>query len=327
MSELQRAPIIDLAKRNFRRSFPLSVDYKLLKSTALSGHSPKEELLLFAHQLVIDKNPVEAVVSLLNPRYGGTAFCVSPAGGLITCYHNLSLNDDGPIEDLWIHRRVVSPSYDFAGSKREKVEFVPCELPLLDDDLAKDPVDGLEPMRVSLKHQDIAFLRSLPGVSFLIPCAMDLLVGEAVVCMGYPGKVTSDQIEDAYKEINPDLAPDREEYNELFKVGYLSLSPGPIIACNSSALACEVATVPRFSGSPVCLLENPRMFVGIHYRARYGKNYALSVSVKDAGFYYLYSALVVPELRNAVLCQEDIDAINDYLRIGTTPLLTSRTPV
>jgi hypothetical protein len=68
------------------------------------------------------------------------------------------------------------------------------------------------------------------------------------------------------------------------------------------------------------------MFVGIHYRARSGKNYSLSVSVKDDGFYHMYSTLVVPELRNAELCQDDIEAINEYLSIGTTELLINRGP-
>jgi hypothetical protein len=111
---------------------------------------------------------------------------------------------------------------------------------------------------------------------------------------------------------------------EIFKIGNLSVSPGRLVACNLSVVACEVATTPGFSGSPVCLLENPRMFIGIHSRGRNGKNYGLSVSVKDPGFYHLYSTLVVPELRIAELCQEDIDAINKYLRIGDTPLIMSQ---
>ena len=132
-------------------------------------------------------------------------------------------------------------------------------------------------------------------------------------------------ITQAYSDIMSVQAPDKEEYDKLFTAGHLSISPGPLLAYNSSALACEVATTPGYSGSPVCLLKNPRMFIGIHYRARHGKDYALSVSVKDAGFYHLYSTLVVPELRNAKLCQEDIDAINNYLRIGgDTELITSK---
>jgi hypothetical protein len=111
---------------------------------------------------------------------------------------------------------------------------------------------------------------------------------------------------------------------EIFKIGNLSVSPGRLVACNLSVVACEVATTPGFSGSPVCLLENPRMFIGIHSRGRNGKNYGLSVSVKDPGFYHLYSTLVVPELRIAELCQEDIDAINKYLRVGDTPLIMSQ---
>ena len=66
-----------------------------------------------------------------------------------------------------------------------------------------------------------------------------------------------------------------------------------------------------------------RIFIGILSRGRNGKNYGLSVSVKDPGFYLLYSTLVVPELRIVDRCQEDIDAINNYLRIGDAPLLMS----
>ena len=66
------------------------------------------------------------------------------------------------------------------------------------------------------------------------------------------------------------------------------------------------------------------MFSGIHYRGRHGKDHALSVSVRDPGFYHLYSTLVVPELRDAELCQEDIDAINNYLSIGETLPITSK---
>ena len=97
--ELERAPIIDINKGLFRRNFPLSVDYKLLGDTELSGESPKEDLLLFANRHLIDKNPIEAVVSLfIGLTFGGTAFRVNPNGGLITCYHNLSTEDHGPIE-------------------------------------------------------------------------------------------------------------------------------------------------------------------------------------------------------------------------------------
>ena len=322
--ELERAPIIDLSKRQFRRSFPLSVDYRLLENTQLYGNSPQEELLLFANRgSLMDKNPIQSVVSLLSRDYGATAFRVSPLGGLITCYHNLSSTDHGPInKELCIHKSVVSKSFEFAGSQLEQVEFVTCKLPILEEN-AKDPLDDSEHLSLSLKHSDIAFLRSSPGNEFLIPCITELNIGEAVVCIGYPREVSSKVIKEAYGDILPELAPDREEYGELFTAGHLSISPGPLLAYNSSALACEVATTPGFSGSPVCLLKNPRMFIGIHYRARHGKDYALSISVKDAGFYHLYSTVVVPELRRAELCQEDIDAINNYLRIGgDTELIT-----
>lgn len=320
--DLERAPVIDIYKRKFRQSFPLAMDYRLLENTLLFGDSPIEEVLLFAHRALYDQKPLRAVVSLLHPHYTATAFRVSPNGGYITCYHNLYLNDKTPvIEKLWMYDGVVSKSYAFVGSLRKEVEFVSCELPVLDE---RDPVDDIEPLRISLPHSDIAFLRSSPGEHFLIPYSQELSIGEEVVCVGYPGDIDSNMIREAYSDISmQELIPDKEEYLELFTPGNLSISPGPVIARNSSAIACEVATVPGFSGSPVCLLKNPRMFVGIHYRARSGKNYALSISVKDKGFYHLYSTLVVPTLREIKnnLCEEDVDAINDYLRIGETPLL------
>lgn len=65
--DLERAPIIDLNKRRFRRSFPLSADYTLLEGTQLCGDAPEEELLLFAKHNLIDWNPNQSVVSLLSP--------------------------------------------------------------------------------------------------------------------------------------------------------------------------------------------------------------------------------------------------------------------
>ena len=323
--ELERAPIIDINKRQFRCSFSLSVDYRLLGNTKLFGNSTKEELLLFANRSLINKNPIQSVVSLLGPGYGATAFRVSPLGGLITCYHNLSSDDHLPIEkELCIHKSVVSISFEYAASEREKVEFIACKLPNLEDSV-KDPLDAQDRLTVNLKHSDIAFLKSSAHEAFLIPaCATDLDIGEAVVCIGYPREVSTRLIEQAYCDVMPQQVPDKEEYGKLFKAGHLSISPGPLLAYNSSALACEIASTPGFSGSPVCLLKNPRMFIGIHYRARRGKDYTLSVSVKDPGFYQLYSTLVVPELRDAELCQEDIDAINNYLSIGGDTQLITR---
>jgi V8-like Glu-specific endopeptidase len=322
--ELERAPIIDLNKGLFRRSFPLSVDYKLLGDTELSGDSPKEDLLLFANRHLIDRNPLEAVVSLfIGDKCGATAFYVSPNGGLITCYHNLSTEDHGPIVDLKIHRSVVSNSLTYADTEAEKVTFVPCALPMLDGN-AKDPIDASASLRVSLEHSDIAFLRSSPVKAFLIPYAMDLPIGEAIVCIGYPREVSLDVILSMYRDIYPQQAPEKSDFEKLFTFGHLSISAGPLLGYNTSALACKIATTPGFSGSPVCLLTNPRKFSGIHYRGRHGKDHALSVSVRDPGFYHLYSTLVVPELRDAGLCQEDIDAINKYLSIGVTPLITSK---
>jgi hypothetical protein len=321
-TDLERAPIIDLYNGRFRRSFPLSSNYKLLETTCLYGNSPKEELLLFANSLSFDMNPLKAVVSLLNTRYTGTAFRVSPAGGLITCYHNLSLEDHAPLENLWINPSVCSPSLAVAGTSLVNVEFVPCDLPILGEN-AKDPLDDVEPLTISLKHSDIAFLRSSSKGPFLIPCAKTLSQGESVVCIGYPGKIDNNFIRKSYSDINECQIP-IDEYQDLFTFGNLSVSPGPLLAYNSTAIACEVATIPGFSGSPVCLLENPRMFIGVHYRARHGKDYTLSTSVQDVGFYQLYSTLVVPELREADLCQDDIDLVNKYLSIGTTPPLQHR---
>lgn len=322
--ELERAPIIDIKKGLFRRSFPLSVDYKLIGDTELSGESPKEDLLLFAYRHLIDKNPIEAVVSLfIGLTFGGTAFRVSPNGGLITCYHNLSTEDHGPIEELWMHRSVVSNSLTYAGSEAKKVTFVPCALPMLDEN-ATDPIDASESLRITLNHSDIAFLRSSPAKAFLIPYAMDLPIGEAIVCIGYPREVSLDLVLSMYHDIRPQQAPEKSDFEKLFTVGHLSISAGPLLGYNTSALACKIATTPGFSGSPVCLLTNPRMFSGIHYRGRHGKDHALSVSVRDPGFYHLYSTLVVPELRDAELCQEDIDAINSYLSIGETLPITSK---
>ena len=310
---LERAPIIDLSKRQFRRSFPLSVDYTLLESTELFGNSPKEELELFANRHLINKNPINAVVSLLNRRYSGTAFHVSPKR-LITCHQNLTLECDGLHEELWIHRSVASNSYGFAGSKCERVTVVPQMLQKMEEGL-------------KYQHEDIAFLSSLPGKTFLIPYAGDIVVGDAIMCIGYPREVDSRLINIAYKEINPALIPDFEEYAKLFTAGILSISPGPLLAYSSSKLVCCVAMTPGYSGSPVCLLNNPRLFIGIQSSAQEGNDSSTSISVKDDGFYQLYSNFVVPELRDSDLCDEDIDAINRYLSIGTTPLLIKAKPL
>jgi hypothetical protein len=69
-------------------------------------------------------------------------------------------------------------------------------------------------------------------------------------------------------------------------------------------------------------MENPRLFVAVHYRVRRGKNYELSVSVRDPAFYKLYSETVVPFLRKAELSQDDKRLINNYLSAcGSTPPL------
>ena len=310
---LERAPIIDIRKRQFRRSFPLSVDYTLLESTELFGNSPKEELELFANSHLINENPINAVVSLLNPRYSGTAFHVSPKG-LITCSQNLTLECGGSHEELWIHREVASSSYGFA-TNRERVTVVPPILQKMEEGL-------------KYQHEDIAFLRSLPGKTFLIPYAGDMVVGDAIICIGYPREVDSRLINRAYNEINPALIPDFEEYAKLFTSGILSISPGPLQGYNSSKLVCSVAMTPGCSGSPVCLLHNPRLFIGIHSSAQERNDSSTSISVKDDGFYQLYSNFVVPELRDSAdICDEDIDAINRYLSIGTTPLLIKTKPL
>ena len=354
---MERAPMIDINNRLFRRSFPLSTDHKLLENTLLRGDSPKEELLLFAYRHLYDRNPLQAVVSLLNPRYIATAFRVSPLGGLLTCYHNLSIFDgDGPIEELYIHRNVVSPSYAFAGSMRERVEHVPCEVMMhvSDENTSTDPVDTNQPSSdIVLKHQDIAYLRSLPGQHFLIPYAHELPVGEAVVCVGYPGKFSTHSIQAAYSGLLPTQVPDYEEYSHLFTVGNLSVSPGLLLGYSTGTaapgktaegtttqsavvLTCEVATTPGYTGSPICLLTNPRMFIGIHCltphiltdthtRQDMNNNYTYAISVTDPCFYHIYSTLVVPELRMCIseLCSEDIYAINSYIKAygNTAPLV------
>lgn len=81
------------------------------------------------------------------------------------------------------------------------------------------------------------------------------------MCIGYPREVSSKMIQQAYCDIMSLQAPDKDEYSKLFTVGNLSVSPGPLLAYNSSALACGMATTPGFSGSPVCLLKNPQMLL------------------------------------------------------------------
>ena len=51
------------------------------------------------------------------------------------------------------------------------------------------------------------------------------------------------------------------------------------------------------------------------------KTSLFSFYYKDAGFYHLYSTLVIPALRKVNLCPQDRKLINEYLSIGDTPLL------
>jgi hypothetical protein len=293
--DMGRSPIFNNSQ--FRRSFPLSSDYKLMETTCLHGNSPKEELLLFANRSLFNINHMKAIVSLLNPRYIGTAFRVSPEGGFLTCYENLSLNNNDNIEELWINQCVYSPSYEWAGKSIEKIDFVS-------------------------KEQNTAFLRSssLSKGPFLIPCADKLTIGEAVVCIGYPGKVDSNYIKSSYYDLLPSQIPSLEEYQGIFESGNLSVSPGPVLSHCPNTISYDLATIPGFSGSPVCLLEKPRMFIGINYQGRHE-----NTSVKDENFYHFYSTFVVPELREVFLSQEDIELINNYLCIGETPLIKTKT--
>jgi hypothetical protein len=175
---------------------------------------------------------------------------------------------------------VITTPLKRVGSHKESVTVVSCELPMLDKEM-KDPADDNQTLGVDYAHHDIAFFNSSHGEHFLIPCA-ELTLEEPIVCIGYPGEFNSWMIRDSYRDVKPlELIPDVEEYEKLFRKGSLSVSPGRLIAWNSSALAYEVATIPGFSGAPVCLLRNPRFFVGIHYLGRKEKDYKLAVSVKD----------------------------------------------
>ena len=238
-NELERAPILDLNQRRFRQSFPLSADYQLQESTKLFGYSPKEELLLFLHRSNIQRNPLDAVVSLLNPHYRATAFRVCPTGGYITCFHNLFFQDGGVPQELWIHSNVISVSYDYARSQCIKVKHMTCELPALKNHQC-DPMNKDIPLASTwFPHSDVAFVMSSTapegGTSFLIPCARDLDVDEPVLCMGYPGLLDSTLIRASYPDILQVQAPDLEEYQRLFHVGNLSVSPGPLRGINDSA--------------------------------------------------------------------------------------------
>lgn len=173
-------------------------------------------------------------------------------------------------------------------------------------------------------HADVATIYSdLPGC-FLIPDATELSLNLPVICIGYPRKIELKRIQEAYIDLLPYTAvPDLEDYNDIFKhPGVLSVSPGPVCGYNNHVIAAQVSTTPGFSGAPICRMENPRLFVAVHYRVRRGKNYELSVSVRDSAFYKLYSETVVPFLRKAELSQDDKRLINIYLSTcGSTPPL------
>ena len=323
VGDLERAPIVDLSRSmyRFRRSFALSLDYTLQANTKLLGGSPKEELILFGNRNLFNREILSAVTSLLCKFHIGTAFRVTPCGGFITCYHNLSWQDGEDFEEIFLHQSVVSKSLSFAASGAKEATIIKCDMPDLDDKTT-DPLDETESAMVALKHSDIAFLEcnECQG-NFLIPCTnIDLLQNDGVACVGYPGEFNATMIKDAYRDIAEGLRPDLEEYREIFSPGNLSVSPGLLLGFNSSVLATEFSTVKGFSGSPVVLLKNPRMFVGIHYRGRKGKNYGLSVSCSDPGFYTLYINNVVPKLKVANLTQQERDAINRYITSGSSDL-------
>ena len=245
-------------------------------NTKLLGGSPKEELILFGNRNLFNREILSAVTSLLCKFHIGTAFRVTPCGGFITCYHNLSWQDCEDFEEIFLHQSVVSKSLSFAASGAKEATIIKCDMPDLDDKTT-DPLYETESAMVALKHSDIAFLEcnECQG-NFLIPCTnIDLLQNDGVACVGYPGEFNATMIKDAYRDIAEGLRPDLEEYREIFSPGNLSVSPGLLLGFNSSVLATEFSTVKGFSGSPVVLLKNPRMFVGIHYRGRKGKNYGL----------------------------------------------------
>lgn len=301
-------PLLDKNHKIFRRSFLLNVDYQLLSDVELFGDSPVEELTLFVNKHLYTGTCMKAVVSLLNPRYSGTAFRVSPNGTLITSKINLPLTSNRAAADkeLYIHSSVASSSFYYAGSEVEKICAVPC-------------------MNETL---DIALFTSLPKNEFLIPCCIDLDQAKsksnatAVVVIGFPRNINTDNIvkyangcSEYQKKVVP--LPSNDEYT----FGHLSVCPGALVECDSTFLYCSAATTPGFAGSPVCLMDNPRMFIGIHGSAGHSMEYTRSMSVMDSRFYELYSNSVVPHLRNCKLCAEDIDAINRYLAIGITPRL------
>lgn len=132
------------------------------------------------------------------------------------------------------------------------------------------------------------------------PVATELTPNLPVICVGCPRKIDLlKRIREAYTDLPSFKVSDLDDYSEIFHAGILSVSPGPVCGFNNHVVAAQVSTTPGFSGGPICRIENPRMFVAVHYRVRKGKNYELSVSVRDPAFYKLYSDIAVPALRNA----------------------------
>lgn len=310
--EAERAPLIKSSICRFRRSFPLSIDYELMSNVKLWGDSPKEELLLFANRSNINNQTLSAVVSVLTSEFIGTAFRVTPSGGMITCHHNTMKMDDKTSAELFLHAEVVSRSLQFAGSRKQSATHErDVQLPELIN--ALDPEDDTEFANDIYNHSDIAFISSECCGSFLIPCAQMPNMGDTVLCIGYPGQYSTSYVSGLYEDLEEGLRPDKEDFEDIFTVGNLSVSPGPVLSRNVNVMACEVATIRGFSGSPLCLLSNPKLFAGVHYRGRKRKNYGLSVSVTDPGFVKMYTNRVLPQLRNSNISDEERRLVNSYL--------------
>jgi hypothetical protein len=310
--EEERAPLINSTRFRFRRSFPLSIDYELMCNVQLWGDSPKEELSLFVNRSSVNNKTLSAVVSLLTTEFIGTAFRVTPSGGMITCHHNtMKLNNDTSAE-LYIHEEVVSKSFQYAASRKKIATHVTnCQLPELIN--ALDPEDDTEIVNNVYDHSDIAFIQSGCCGNFLIPCAQMPNTGDTVLCIGYPGNYCNTYVKGLYRDLEEGLRPDKEDFDEIFAIGNLSVSPGPVLSRNENVMACEVATIRGFSGSPLCLLSNPKLFAGIHYRGRKQKNYGISVAVSDPGFVNMYTTLALPQLRRCNISDEDKMLVNLYL--------------
>jgi len=319
LNELERATVIEAAKRRFAGTYPLDVEYNLSDTIKVEAWLPVEYFQFFAKRREFS-GIFRSVVSLLNPRYIGTAFRVTPRGGLLTALHNCSLTDpvEPPFEQLWAHESVFS-TFAYAGNFKQEVVACEDNLPTMD---LPDPCDSNT--RASIyRTSDIAFLEYDHPGEFLIPYAQKLVADCGIFAVGYPGIVDRTIIDLTYSELPKEQRPTEEDYADLFTYNNLSVSPGQYLCGNNSVLACKYAATKGFSGGPICLIESPRHFIGVHFRGRNNRRHSLAVSVRDPGFYLLYSKRVIPILRSMrdELSPVDIEAINNYLRLGNTPLL------